>query len=124
MDEIGLYVAEIRLKSGSKETLDLENLPQNLDFWLQAKDNGGETPNGEIPFTSENVKVKVKLIDVNDHVPQFAKKDLKVDVKENLEIGSEIIRIPVIDQDSDLKNLKFSPRKSSKRKLIISDFYE
>ena len=106
---IDRFIAKIQLKSDEPDLLDRENPPKDLSFWLQAQDLGiGRPP--EPNFKSEKVKINIKLVDINDHPPRFNNQTpiiTKNGIKEDLPIGSVILKIPVIDEDEGINKEGF-----------------
>ena len=106
---IDRFIAKIQLKSDQPDLLDRENPPKDLSFWLQAQDLGpgrSDEPN----FKSEKVKINIKLVDINDYPPRFNNQTpiiTKNGIKEDLPIGSEILRIPIIDEDEGINKERF-----------------
>ena len=95
---IDQFVAQISLDKSDTARLDRENPPE-LDFRLEAQDLGYGKGNGEPSFTSDPVNIKIELDDINDNAPRFVSSDISLSAKEDLPVGSEIARIPVIDED-------------------------
>ena len=76
--------------------MDRENRPLDLDFTISAEDNGQPS------FKSDKIPIKVILIDINDHPPRFnnaGKTQQSLGIKESVPVGTEIMRIDIIDQD-------------------------
>ena len=48
---------------------------------------------GGIPQNSANVEVVISIIDVNDNVPSFTRRNYTVEIAENVTIGSIIARV-------------------------------
>ena len=98
------FIAKIKLTSDNQAELDRENPPQ-LDFQIEARDMGGVV---KPFFTTEPVRVKIELLDINDNAPRFEQSEISVSVKENVPINSILKRIPVIDADSLIQNKAFT----------------
>lgn len=45
----------------------------------------------------------VKVIDINDHRPNFSQKVYSVEISENVDKGTEILRLMATDEDEDRK---------------------
>ncbi|XP_065063594.1 protocadherin Fat 4-like isoform X2 [Rhopilema esculentum] len=57
---------------------------------------------GGFPQNSANVDVVISIIDVNDNVPSFTRRNYTVEVAENVTIGSIIARVRAIDSDAGI----------------------
>ncbi|ESN92947.1 hypothetical protein HELRODRAFT_69777, partial [Helobdella robusta] len=57
--------------------------------------------NGDVPRTSSQA-LKVNVTDLNDNSPQFSSQKYRVSVKENNEVGKQIIQLAASDRDSNL----------------------
>lgn len=53
-------------------------------------------------------QLPIKVIDVNDHQPSFAKESHVVDISENQEVGSVILTLEASDEDELDRNLIYS----------------
>lgn len=92
------YEPVISLKAAFDEKLDREDsnqlLENPLDFEIWAEDMG-------VPAQkSEKVKIYVKLADINDHAPRFDMAEYSGSVREDVEIGAEVMRVDIIDADT------------------------
>lgn len=47
----------------------------------------------------EIVRVKVEILDVNDHAPQFPQEQLHVQISENARVGHTVLLEPAMDED-------------------------
>lgn len=90
------YEPLITLKAAFDEKLDRENQPidDTLDFFLWAEDMG-------VPAQkSERVKIQVKLADINDFAPKFDMAEYSGSVREDVQIGAEVMRVDIVDPDT------------------------
>ena len=92
---IDQFIAKVKLNSADSVRLDRESPPE-LDFQLEARDMGGVV---KPFFTTQPVRVKVELDDINDNAPKFGESEVTAWVKENTPINTILARIPVIDED-------------------------
>ncbi|KAM6933567.1 protocadherin Fat 3-like [Xenentodon cancila] len=80
--------------------LDREMTP-SFSLTIRAMDNG-------IPVMSSTVLVNVDISDINDNPPTFYPANLTTVIQENKPIGTSILQLSVIDQDSSHNGPPFS----------------
>ncbi|CAF4271827.1 unnamed protein product, partial [Didymodactylos carnosus] len=74
-----------------KRRLDRETI-SSYNLTLIASDNGK-------PLLSGSTQLNIQISDVNDNVPQFKQSVYNIDVKENIPVGSILLRVEATDAD-------------------------
>lgn len=95
MDPIGQAFFRLDPHSGgiyTKETFDREK-QELIEFGLTARDHGS-------PQRSATTKVVVRVLDTNDHAPEFEQKEYNVTVPESIGVGEVILQVVAHDRDT------------------------
>ena len=76
-----------------KNELDHET-SKRYELHITAKDHG------KIPKSNSKARILINVIDENDHIPKFLQSNYYRSVYENRELGSSLVRVRAVDQDS------------------------
>ena len=66
-----------------------------FNFTVYAKDSGK-------PSLSSNALVSIQLVDINDNDPKFTQAEYRASVKENSQVGTEVLVVKANDKDSGI----------------------
>lgn len=94
IDQTGQRYFNLDQSSGNlytKESFDREK-QELIKFGVVVKDHG-------IPQRSASAKVMVRILDRNDHAPEFEQKEYNISVLENIAVGEVILKVIAHDKD-------------------------
>ena len=80
----------------TKETFDREK-QEAIEFSVVARDHG-------TPQRSATAKVVVRILDKNDHIPEFEQKEYNISVPESTAVGELILKVTARDYDQGLNS--------------------
>ncbi|KAK6628109.1 hypothetical protein RUM44_010591 [Polyplax serrata] len=96
---VGINEASFLIRVKDPTQLDYEKLT-HLNFTLLAKETVTDNPKYSL------VSVMVHVRDINDNVPKFKMNEYRVSVPENSKMGTTIVQIEAIDEDSGLYGME------------------